>query len=505
MHRAIGLLFATFAFAAEPNEKAHKLLDEAAATVSSTNIDIHVLSLMHLGRMYQVYDKRKSVDFFRQAFAGTTAVAEDSKDALQGEIVKNLADVSLPDAIEQLRGMAAPATTLEGNTSAIDRVVSLLLAKSDFDKASEVIGLVPGEAEYPFRAAGTLFEKLPENDPRRVLVFTRATTAYQSHPAREFTEMLSAHWRKLPREVADSALTAVMNTILVKKDDSFNFEGNDSDDNGKMILKSRREVELGWMYNVLKGIDPKRAQELIATNQELKAAAAKPLQEKKAAEEAKDQNAAPEEDDGLYPPVSLLRGMDIDNMADRIGKWAAAAKKAEDAVKLADKDLQQALSRIGDLPYPVMKAVAICGLGRTFGRKDQGTGKSLYEKCTTAISDIKDPADASAPLMIAAEVANIIKQKDQAMESMQRAFVAGVEAYVAEANAEKKNKALREYWPSVQICRVVAYNAARVFGEESEVLLQSIRDPDISVVMRIELARALMKDPNVVHNMSFRF
>src|SRR5258708_33348247 len=135
MHRAIALFCSALCFAAEPNEKAHKLLDEAAATASSTTLEVHILSLMHLGKLYQVYDKKKAVDLFRQAFAATAASPDETKNLLQGEIIKNLADVSLPDAVEQLRGMSEPATNLEGNTSAIDRVTQLLIAKSDFNKA----------------------------------------------------------------------------------------------------------------------------------------------------------------------------------------------------------------------------------------------------------------------------------------------------------------------------------------------------------------------------------
>jgi hypothetical protein len=181
MSRTIVLLFTALSFAAEPNGKALKLLDEAAATAGSTTLEIHILSLMHLGRTYPVYDKKKAIDFFRQAFAATSAAPEETRDVLQGEIVKWLADVSLPDAMEQLRGMEEPATGLEGNTSAVDRVIQLLLAKSEFDKAAEVIGLIPAEADYPFRAAALLFDQLPKDDPRRVLVFTRATSAYSSY------------------------------------------------------------------------------------------------------------------------------------------------------------------------------------------------------------------------------------------------------------------------------------------------------------------------------------
>jgi len=505
MRRITGLLLSSLCcFAAEPNEKAHKLLDEAAATAGSTTLEVHILALMHLGKLYQVYDKPKAVDYFRQAFAATSSSGEDMKNILQGEIVKNLADVSLPEAAEQLRGMAEPATTLEGNTSAIDRVTQLLIAKSEFDKATEVMGLVPAAAAYPFRAAGSVFDALPNNDPRRVLIFTRATAAYQRRPEREFTEMLHARWRKLPREVAEAALNAVANAILVKKDQNFSFNGDEADDNGKMILKNLRTVELAWMYQVMNGVDPKRAQELAATNQEIKTASVEKLKEPKT-EEKKAEPSKDDEDDGMYPPLSILRGIDIDNLSDRIGQWALAEKKATAALELAEKDLPQSLSRIGDLPYPAMKAQAICGLAKKFAPKDQATGKSLIDKCLDAVSDVKDPADTGTPLLSAAQAAMTIKLRDRAWEAMQKAVVISGEAYVAEANAEKVNKALREYWPSLQMCRLTAYTGAKLFAEEADTLLRDVRDPDMSVIMRIEMARALMKEPQYAHSMSFRF
>ena len=503
MHLAIALLFSALSFGAEPNEKAHKLLDEAAAMVGSTSLEVHILSLMHLGRTYPVYDKKKAVDFFRQAFAATSGASEEARNALQGEIVKWLADVSLPEAMEQLRGMSEPATELEGKTSAIGRVIQLLLAKSEFDKASEALGLIPADAGYPFRAAELLFDQLPKDDPRRVLVFTRATSAYHLHPDRAFTEMLSTNWRKLPREVAESALNAVMNTILVQKDDSFNFDGDTPGDDGKMIMKNRRSIELAQMYQVLNGIDPKRAQQLVATNQELKSAIAQPLPEKQA-EESKDQSPVDDED-AIVPPMSMFQAADLNTLSERMGKWALAEKKVDEYVEGANKDLPQSLSRLNDVQYPGMKAVAICGLAKKFAVKDQATARSLFDKCMTAVNDIKDPFELSVPLMSAAEAAHTINLKDQAREAMQKAFTGAAESYVMESNAEKLNKALREYWPSLQTCRVVAYRAAKLLGDEAEVLLRGVRDPDMSVVMRIEMARALMKEPHSVHNVSFRF
>ena len=503
MYLAIALFFSALSFAAEPNEIAHKLLDEAAATAGSTSLEIHILSLMHLGRTYPIYDKKKAIDFFRQAFAATSGAPEESRDVLQGEIVKWLADVSLPEAMEQLCGMSEPAAELEGKTSAIDRVIQLLLAKSEFDMAAVVIGLIPADADYPFRAAEQLFDQLPKDDPRRVLVFTRAKSAYQLHPERGFTEMLSTHWRKLPREVAESALNAVIGAVLAKKDDSLNFDGDTPGDDGKVILKSRRAIELAQMYQVLNGIDPKRAQQLVAANPELKSAMSQPLPEKKS-EESKDQPPSGDED-AIVPPISMFQVADFTTLSERIGNWALAEKKVEEFVAAADKDLQQSLSRVADVQYPGMKAVAICGLAKKFAAKDQTTGRSLFDKCMTAVSDIKDPLELSVPLMSAAEAAHTINLKDQAWEAMQKAFTGASEAYVMESNAEKINKALREYWPSLQTCRVVAYRAAKLFGEEAEALLRGVRDTDMSVVMRIEMARALMKEPHSVHNVSFRF
>ena len=502
MRRYLIPLLATLCFAGEPNEKAHKLLDDAAATVGSTTLEVHVLSLMHLGTLYRPYDKKKAIDFFRQAFAATSASPEESKGILQGEIVKNLADISLPDAMEQLRGMAEPATTLEGKTSAIDQVTQLLLAKSEFDEAMEVIGLVPASAAYPFHATGSVFDALANNDPRRVLIFTRATTAYQRKPEREFTEMLHARWRKLPREVAGSALQAVVNTILVKKDQNSNFAGDGADDSGKM-MKNLRTVELAQMYQVMTGLDPKQAEQLAASNQEIKTASLERLREKVAVEYGDEPS---EQDEAvLIPPPSLFRGADGRNLLDRMGKWEAAKRRAEAAAELADDDLPQSLSQIEDLPFPTMKAELICEMARQIAEEDVETAKSLFKKCLDSAADIKDTSDTTGPLLAAARAAMTLSQRDWAWEAMGKAIISASESYVSEAHAEKVNKALREYWPSLQMCRLTAYTAAKLFADEAEKLLGGVRDPDMSVIMRIEMARALMKEPLPVHNMSVQF
>ena len=501
MLRAIALLLLSFSLFAEDKEAARKLLESAAEIAATARPEVQVFALMHLGSAYDEIDDVKSIRYLRQAFSVAAAAPEDIRETLRGEVVSALADVSLPDAIELLRSMPEPATNLEMGFSAIERVVVLLLEDSEFDRAAEVIGLVPESAAYPFQAANKLFEKLPKDDPRRVLVFGRALSAYKRAASGEFTELLWKHWRVVPREMADAAVQAVVNAVQANKDSSYSWTIGDD---GKVVMNGKQTTELSQLYHVLNELDPNRAQKLAASNAAIKAASAQPPQEKKEAEPPQEGFSA----DDFSPPASMFRfegSLETNGFLEKFTNWFKQNDKAESILKTAETELQTALSQISELTYDSLQAETMCKIARKSAAKDRQTGRNLFEKCMTAIGDIKNPLDRMSAMLDAAEAAYALKQKDTSIEAFRKALASASEAYTRESGAEMVNQVLREYWPSVQFGRVIAWRAGKLLGSEAEPLLHEVREPDVNVLCRIEMALALMGESTTVHHMGFRF
>ena len=196
---------------------------------------------------------------------------------------------------------------------------------------------------------------------------------------------------------------------------------------------------------------------------------------------------------------------DMNAFQTRFTDWFKIAAKAEEALKLSDTSIPKAVSLASEITHVATRADALCKIARKGSAKDPETARSVFEKCMTAISDVKIPIDAIAPLLSAAEAAQALKLKEPAIEAFSKALVGVAEAYSQESNSEIQNIVLREYWPSVQAGRVIAYSAGKSLGPDAELLLRDVSNPDISVLCRIEMALALLGQPNSVHHMSFRF
>src|SRR4051794_15125119 len=74
--RFIAFVLAAFTLAAAdkstPRQKARELLDGAAEMIAATKPDVQPVALMHLADTYQVFDKKKAIEYFRQAFTAAT-------------------------------------------------------------------------------------------------------------------------------------------------------------------------------------------------------------------------------------------------------------------------------------------------------------------------------------------------------------------------------------------------------------------------------------------------
>ncbi len=488
-----------------PRAAARQLLDTASGFLPSSRTEIQVMALMHIGTSYRVFDNTKSIEFLRRAFAATAALPEESgenqRSAHQSKVVKAMADISLPVAIDLLRSMTNPAGDFDSQTSAIGKVTQLLLAKGEFDRAIEIVNLVPEGGDYPYRAAERIFAKLPRDDSRRLIVFGNALAAYRRKSAGPFSEMLVRHWREVPAPLANEALDALVKSLLtppaIANEDKATLGAD-----GSVQVNEEAAVELASLNQVLQGLQPKLGEELRAKNLRLRAAVARHP-------EGKLPDPAPDvspvggfKEDDLMVPMSLLYADSLSGRAEGLRQWDQVEAEALKILAALPKDPQFAISLVPSIPFAGLRADLLGRIARAVGAKDPGASKTLLGKCMAQIEEIKDSGDRVVPLIAVAEAAHEAMDNQTAWESLGKALDAVAEVYQRDGNALRPNQALREHWPSIQLSRLVAWRTGKLFGVGAQDLLANIHEPELALVSRIEMAGALLSEPLSVFTIS---
>ena len=490
---------ALYAQAADPEttsrrEKAREILDRAAQAAGPAPPVIHVMAMMDIGAVYQVFDKEKAVGLLRQAFAATSAVAEDEglnyRTRYQGEIVKRLAEIGSREAADLLRSMQEPGKDAGGG-SATRRVVDVLLGreKPDFDGAIEMVNLVPENAEYAYDAAERIFLKLPKGDLRRTLVFGNALAAYGRHSTgTAFPHMLSIVWRQLPRETAQSAVGRVVEAIAGRAEDATHTEaGFSANEEGVKRANSRKAKELLELIHVVRELDPKRAKELLAKYPEIAdSPAPKDPEESKPASKDDDDPS-----DFAMPLVPFTPSTNFEQLKAEMDRYTKAMEKADQARAAIAKDPAKALELAAEVPARI-RASLLATLAETASGKDTRLGESLVERCVKLLSEVTDPGDRVLPWAKIAEAAHRLKNDKLAAESLQHALDDVAAVYARDQDADRPNTALPDHWPGIVGCRLVIWSAVKALGTQAEALLAGMRNQDLVLMAQVEMGRALL-------------
>jgi hypothetical protein len=476
-----------------PRETARKLFDKAAQMAGVAQPHIHVMALTDLA-IYQVFDKEKSIFFLRNAFAVTAAVPEEEgrnfRTQFQGEIVKKLAGISVSDACDMLRAMAEPGKN-SGNGSPAKKVVDVLLAqdKPQFDRAIELVNLVPENAEYPFDAAERIFHKPPTGDSR-IILFGNALSAYRRRPTRAgFPRMPARRWRELPRDNVQAAISFAGDAIRDRADDPNNTEASVTTSDGDVRrANSRKAKELLELIHVVRELDPKRASELLMKYPELQDAPKVSTEEPEAEAEQSEPTAF------AMPLIPIHSSTNLAEMQPEMDNFGKMMDKAEKAVAMLKENPKEALSMAAELS-PRFRVSLLAMLAETASGEHPALSQKLLDECAALLNEIKDPADRALPRASLAAAAHRLNNDKLALQLFQRALDDITLVYSQDTDADSPNMAMLEYWPSIQGCRLVIWRAAKALGIAAEPLLGGVRNDDLALLAHIEMGRMLLNQP----------
>jgi hypothetical protein len=471
----------------EPRERARALLDSAAGAVAAARPQVQVAGLIHLAGNYQVFDRTRALDLYRQAFTVAAALppsaTADPRGALQAEIVRQVATLDLSAAIALLARMEpASGTDADPRETALAAIVNQLLGQRQYDQALAAVEAAGAVGAYPYAVLGTVLERLPADDARRVTAFGAAMAAFANRPGTEFAGLLVRAWKGLPPPVAQSAADSFVAWVLDRADAGYTAASR-STARGSVTFSTRQEAELFDVMYVVQQVDPDRAAALLARYPALAAALAKFPQGTASMLLAGG---------GLNTAVTRSRKKPTgeSEAAQRLN--ALAESRAAAVLTWVGTDNQKALDLVPTIPLVAKQAEVTAAIGRALVARDPAAGAAVLERAASLLDKVKEPAQRIRTWETVAEAAHQAGDDQLAWQALERGLSDAAGMYRLDTDAGDPNQALVEYWPSTQAYRRLVAVAARAFGVAAEPLLAGIGDVDVALLARIELAQALL-------------
>jgi hypothetical protein len=493
---ALALLAVTLVAADKPTprQKARELLDGAAEMVAATKPDVQAVALMHLADNYQTFDKKKAVDLFKQAFAAAIlppAGQSPFARSTQMEIVVALTTLDTAEGIALLKQMEPRTEGYDNRSFAASRVIGELLQKNQIQPAIDLADYMGSSGAYPFSGAGQIMAKLPPGDNQFAAVFTSALSAYTVKPDRSFVSLVTRFRKDLPAGLAEAALSRILNAILSPKDDQPYQAQTFSSSKGTATFSTLEDSQLFDIAPLVREIDPKCYEDLLATHPELRSAM----------QLFPGGGPSVYDDRGItiYTVGSNSKASDpaaekrdVDAMNSRMKMAALINTRAEAALAAAAKDPDKALDLVAEIPSPPKQAEVLARIAQSVGENDAAKARRVLSRCIGLLDDVKYPEDRVIAWDAVAGAAIIVKDDATVQRAIDRMLADAGELYKEDTNSDRPNRAWRENWPSTQAYRRAVIRAAKLLSVDAEPVLQKITDTDQNVLARITLAQALL-------------
>ena len=476
-----------------PREKALELLDTALDAAPGTQPEVSATALMRIGENYELFSHLKALEIMNRAFTsslGIPPVARMHRERVQSDIVAATVALSLPDAMAMLRRIEGGTGDYDPRLPAIATTVTKLLENKQFDQAIDFINSIGATGQYAFAAANSTFEKLPANDPRRSAVFGYALSAYALRPHAEFGDFLVKHWKEIPRSTAEAAIASMVETVLNARDDG--IVETIASEKGPLTLKGKANVELFDLMHIVRAIDPKRAEEILESRPDLKAA----LDRFPNGRESMGQRfgwSLGYPSDPAQQQQAAAEAAANSSVAQIMKQLEAIETKDDASAEVKHRDLLKSLDLAKSIPVPQTRIEILAMIANEAAADEPDFAKSILSECMDQLKEIKGPDLRIDAWRDIAEAAHAIKDDKLAWEAVDRALADAGESYKLDTDADLPNTGLRDQWPSTNAYRRVAITAVKLFSLNAEPLLTRIPDRELALYARVEMAQALLE------------
>ncbi len=474
-------------------ERAREILDKAIDTVSGTQPEVQVAGLLHLADIYAEFDKKRSEELFRQAFAAASALPDENKSGRRGEmmaeVARTAAQYNVDVAMEFLQQLGPPQSgRRDDRIPIINAITQQLIKDKRVGRAAELITSLGSQGEFAFNAASSVLKAVPEGDPLKIELFSSALAAYTVRPIGPFSDFVARNWRHVPPQMAESAVNAMINALSEKKkNDDESFTQTMSTSKGAVSFSSRENAELFNVIHIIRAVNPKKADDLLESRLELRDAIARFPEGK--------QSMFAEGNESMNTSTSSGSKSGGSGPSAEMQLQAMSSTKSQEARAALKENPDKALALVREIPLDQQRAQTLANIANSIADKDPSTAKAVLTECFHLLEKIKDPQNTVTPYVDIAETAHKIKDDERARLAIDKALTGATALYKSDVNADAPNQALREYWPSTQSYRRIIYRATTMYGVNAEYILPSITDSDLQLLASIEMARALLKKP----------
>ena len=486
------ILATSLVHAAEPTPvqkaRARQMLDETTASVSAATPAVQVLLLRDLGELYRKLDKKKSIKLLTEAFSASAALPAERRDLHQGKILGLLAEVDLDAAIERVV-VYQPADP-EAKPVLYESLVRTLLQRDKIPAAVELFEIYSG-GNYPFRALNLLLERLPPDDPRQVILFGRATTAYGATGGGQFPELLAKRAATMPRESIQGAVSMLLARVAdakFAKGESVSLSG----EKGPVLLPTPMDALLFDTGHVIRLFDPKRLDEILSTRPGLRTA----LERYPKGRESLGKNTS----------VMSVSGDDQNEQkaASMIGPFAAEQQFLQRIAELAQKDPREAIKQAGELKDPDWKAQALTAVVGAVGEKDPETARTVISRAIELLPDLQRPMSVLSVVMATADDDLQKLLTPQLEQQLIEGFFASIGRFLKrDLDPDLPNLSDRDVWPSTQLMRALMMGIGADQAETAAPLLEQVKDLDLRLLAQVALARGLLGEQ--LHSLDMNF
>jgi hypothetical protein len=475
------------------------LLDGAAEMVAATEPDVQVSALMHIADNYQLFDRKKAVEYFRQAFtAAGTPPGNNSPFArsAQADMVVMVAGMDSVAALELIKQIEPRTGGYDNRAFAAGRLIAVLLGKNEIGAAMDLADFLGSSGAYPFWGVAQIMGKLPEGDSQRSALFSSALAAYCIKPDRGFNSLVMKHHKEVPPGMAQAAMQKIVSTILDRKDTDENYRPETlASARGTVTFTSRQDAELFDVMPLVREIDPKRYEELLSKHAELSSALQMfPGGGPSVADDRGVTMYTVSASSNSKDPAAEKRAVDALNS--RVKMEALIKTRSEAAMQAATKDPDKALDLVADIPSPPKQAEVLGRIAQSVAENDAARARRVLARCVGLLDDVKYPSDRVVPWDEVAIAAARIKDDSLVQLAVDRLLADAAALYKEDADSDRPNRAWRENWPSTQAYRRAVIRATSLLNVDAEPLLEKIADTDINVLARITMAQTLLGRPN---------
>ena len=301
------------------------------------------------------------------------------------------------------------------------------------------------------------------------------------------------HWKDLPKSSAEAAVEAIVSYALSFKSDEYLLETIGSS-KGALTLRTRQDVELFNIMHLLRSFDKKRAEEILASHSELKAALDRFPDGRASMGQVISINLS--EDSTPESVQSAMKdsqaGTQLASVMEQVGKLFKVEDLPDDE---AEKKFMKMLELIKTLPDPGRRAEQLSSIASAV-TDEPAIAKSILADCMEIMKDIKDPDATVEPWNNIADVAHEIKHDKLTGEAIDHALDNAAALLRRDTDPDQPNIGLRDQWPSSNAYRKASISAVKAFGVDSEWVLTRIENRDMGLYARVEMAQALLDWPH---------